>query len=527
MGRNISEVRLLSVPLESDGTSTLYFDSKSDQSNYFTAKTIYYGKDFSYIRKDKCLRYPIDYDDAIKCNYVMYKNKSYTSKWFYAFVTKVEYVNDGMCNIYIETDVLQTWLFDYTVKASFIEREHCSDDTIGIHTIDEGFPIGEYTIADSWQDPTLNPSDDIIVGSTIDPDNPDGADTKVGGLYSGLYSGIKYYKLPRENVTEMLQEIVDKSGQEAINSLFLAPNYLTETVNGSHRIKESASPSANNVTIAKNRNLDGYTPKNNKLFCYPYNYLLVSNGNGGNAIYKYELFSTSNCVFQTLGALSPSCSIRLYPLDYKGMWRPENEGLNLGKYPQCNWATDIYTNWMTQNGVNVGSSILNAGMSMGSAMAVGGGTGATVGSVVPGVGTAVGASIGAVIGAVTQIASSIQSCKNAEMIPPQAQGNTNCGDVVTATNNNTFTYYKMCGRKEYLRIIDGYFTAYGYKVNRFKVPNKNHREAFWFTKTIEANITGDIPTEDMNKIRALYNSGITFWRSTANFLDYTQSNEVI
>lgn len=61
----------------------------------------------------------------------MYQNEAYSDKWFYAFITKMEYVNNNMTRIEIATDVWQTWQFDITFKESFIEREmiNVSDDT--------------------------------------------------------------------------------------------------------------------------------------------------------------------------------------------------------------------------------------------------------------------------------------------------------------------------------------------------------------------------------------------------------------
>ena len=113
------------------------------------------------------------------------------------------------------------------------------------------------------------------------------------------------------------------------------------------------------------------------------------------------------------------------------------------------------------------------------------------------------------------------------MIPPQTQGNINCGDVVTSANNNTSHYYHMSIKKEFAKIIDGYFNMFGYKVNVVKVPNKNHRSNYWFTKTIDVNITGSIPMNDMNKIKACYNNGITFWKNASNIKNYSVSNTII
>ena len=129
---NITEVRLLAVPLENDYKHTLYFATKQEQINFFKSKTIRIFSNFSYQRKDNVIRVPdIDdngntttYDGLVLggANYVMYKNAHYSNKWYFAFITELKYVDDGRTDIVIETDCIQTWLFDYTVKKSFVER---------------------------------------------------------------------------------------------------------------------------------------------------------------------------------------------------------------------------------------------------------------------------------------------------------------------------------------------------------------------------------------------------------------------
>lgn len=49
-----------------------------------------------------------------------------------------------MTEIKIETDVFQTWQFDFTYLKSFVERKHVTDDTRGKHTILENLEFGEY-----------------------------------------------------------------------------------------------------------------------------------------------------------------------------------------------------------------------------------------------------------------------------------------------------------------------------------------------------------------------------------------------
>ena len=85
----------------------------------------------------------------------------------------------------------------------------------------------------------------------------------------------------------------------------------------------------------------------------------------------------------------------------------------------------------------------------------------------------------------------------------------------------------MSIKAEYARIIDDFFDMFGYKTCRVKVPNKAHRQNWWYTKTIDANITGDIPNDELNRIKRAYNEGITFWRTPANFLNYSVNNGIV
>lgn len=513
MANNITEVRLLNVPLENDYLHTLYFSSREKQSSYFLSRAVKVYTDFNYQRKDNIIRVPAHYDSILNCNYVMYRNSAYSSKWFYSFITDMKYIDDGRTDISIETDVIQTWFFDYTVKQSFVEREHVKDDTIGLHTIEESLEFGDYVCGQHLIDPkpTLTK---IVMGSTVTPSE---LDKDIGGQYGGIYSGVKYYTYSAENTTKALQSLADNTKEDAVSSLFIAPSFLIKNAPGGI-IEDSDAAEEYTYSLSKNNSflLEGYKPKNNKLYVYPFCYLLVTNANGASAIYKFEYFDSTEETynFKVVGTLCPGTSIRMFPTNYKGILNNFDEGLNLGKFPQCNWATDMYINWLTQNGVNVATSLANSASSMlGGAVA-----GALLG---PG-----GAVAGAAISGVSQIANTLHTVKMAEMMPPQTSGNVNCGDVISSSGNNSFHYYRMSIRKEFAEIIDKYFDMFGYKVNMLKVPEKNHRANYWYTKCIDVNIDGAIPMKDMRKIKDCYNRGITFWSNPANIGNYSVSNTI-
>ena len=521
----LTEVHLINVPLENNYEHTLYFETQGQQLNYF--RNLFRDDASAYTctyqRREKLIRYPSHYDLIKGYNYVVFKNeivkdngviKQFTT---YAFINKMEYINDKRTDIYIETDVMQTYMFDMNVKQSFVEREHVNDDTFGKHTLDEGLETGEYVNVNSYKWWELT-NCDVVIGSTVDPETLEG---KTGGVYGNIYSGVKYYTYDdKEDVTRALQNIATNKDVSAISSLFLAPKFLLDKTN--HVVLQTAiAKTLYSSVFVMQEKLDGYTPKNKKLLCYPYNYLLADVKNGGASTYRWEHFAyqpnTSEKAVQFIayGVLTPGCSIIINPLQYCGIGDNHIHGMTMGKFPQCNWATDQYTNWLTQNGVNIGGLTIDANMyrqqTAGLSM----------------IGEALTLNAEGVMNSFGTVLDCMVERNKAQMIPPQTGGNINCGDVLSANNLLTLHLFQMTIRKEYAQKIDKFFDMYGYKVNEVKTPLKNHRKEYWFTKTIAVNIEGSIPNDDLEIIKRCYNNGITFWKHPENIRNYSVDNSII
>lgn len=101
----------------------------------------------------------------------MYQNNNYSNKWFYAFITNMQYENNGTTLISITTDVWQTWQFDITWKQSFIEREmiDVQDDIPGANLIPEGLELGEVKIGGTASVSDLRPIPCIAYSSNNIP----------------------------------------------------------------------------------------------------------------------------------------------------------------------------------------------------------------------------------------------------------------------------------------------------------------------------------------------------------------------
>ena len=145
-----TSIRLLKgVPLDPTYRNTLYF--KPDEKNKQTAIFLSYVKSSSHILGNQSyqrvnkgkLRIELKAEDVYDCNYMMFQNANFGDKMFYAFITNVEYVNNVVCEVSYEIDVMQTWYFDYELRDCFVEREHSTSDVIGNNLLVEPVDLGD------------------------------------------------------------------------------------------------------------------------------------------------------------------------------------------------------------------------------------------------------------------------------------------------------------------------------------------------------------------------------------------------
>lgn len=516
-------VHFLNVPLENNYKNQIYFGNRSDQTTFMLTKRVndlnglpLTFSNLTYQRKDNVIRVPRHIDQMLNANYVMYQNTTYTDRWFYAFITKMEYINDGRTDVYIETDVWQTWFDKITLKDSFVEREHVTDDTIGKHTVPECLETGEYICNELVRDLELQDySYVLLVSDTYDDEvTSKPLAINMGGIF---YAGGAYICSTMQQVVSIINLYDQKGKGEAITSVYMLPSkIINETVNEDEpealSFNGQSSPKTYDITFSKQTKLDGYSPKNNKLKCYPYNYIAMSNNNGSSNILQYEHFSGSECEFEVTGIPVIGGSIKCAPLNYKGLERYQDEGIMCGKFPTLSWSSDLFTNWLTQNAVNIGLGIASSGLTViGGLAMMGTGAGAVAGA-------------GAVVSGGLGIANTLGQVYQHSFTPASAQGNINGGDINTAYKMNTFYFHKMSIKKEYAQIIDKYFEMFGYKVNTVKTPVLSSRPHWNYIKTIGVNLDGQAPQEDLKKIRQMFDNGVTFWKNGNEVEDYSLNN---
>lgn len=558
------------VPIDSDYKHTLYFESIADQNNYFFSKAFKQFHNVSYQRERRnVITLEIPATQVYACNYLMFKNTSYGEKWFFAFVNSVEYVNDNVTDIYYELDMMQTWMFEYTLSQCMVEREHSVTDKVFENTKPENIGYGELMCGVSQN--LLSSRGLLGEYACVITSKPYSSGDVPIKLYS-QFCPVYGYIGRAEDMNTIVQEFVSTGWQDAVLSVTVGNKLMAQGADETHFDMPKQVPKEDfkfvcyGVTSGihegeeqfKDQLPNGYKPRNKKLFGYPYNQLWVSNNQGTVNEYRYENFKLDKDGFFHMevaasGISSPECV--LYPLDYRGVAKYYDHALVLTGYPTVPWIGDTYKAYMAMNRNQIENAIFTQGANglmntvsafLGGAMTVNNAAdmlqaakadasnaGQTVskttktglrqqamGGIFSAIGTA-GTSVVDFMTSVWQVEAKLQDVSN---IPPNVGGLSGAGSVTSALSRFDYSTYYMCVKPEYAEIVDKFFDMFGYNTSTVKVPNTHSRPHWNYVKTVGCEIKGFLPQEAANVIKAVYDRGVTFWKNGDEVGNYTLDN---
>lgn len=511
------------------------------------ANLVAQADNYSFLRPTGSIMAGFTYAQCLQANYIAFQNPDYSNKWFFGWIDDVIYKGDKNTEITFTIDAWSTWFDKWQKKVCFINRQHVNNDTIGLHTIPENLDVGEVVQESVTED--LAYGNDfgywIAVASNWKiKDGSSGAELLESDKGT-QYAGITVYDNTVFGTQLFLFNIMDLSSFkdlvllllrtnadghiEDVQNIFILPDVAIEQSKlQNHNAKLISDdntfsfytmsydmlPQKFNTEIVKITSFSDYTPKNNKCFVYPYNYLFVSNNQGSNNIYKYEDFNSEKCIFENQFSITIGGSGRIVPKNYKGMSTNDDEALVLGKYPICAWSSDAFTNWLTQNSVNMAVSLgLTAGAIAGT-IATGGATAPVL--------------AGGVMSVAGNIGNTIGQFYQASLLP-NINGGQASGDVIWSCNRNMFSLRQMRVKTEYLKIIDDYFTRFGYAIKSLELPNITGRK-YWNYVEIGASEEigyGEVPSKYMDIINNACRKGVTIWHNHANVGNYSLNNIII
>jgi hypothetical protein len=134
------------------------------------------------------------------------------------------------------------------------------------------------------------------------------------------------------------------------------------------------------------------------------------------------------------------------------------------------------------------------------------------------------------------IASGLGEIKNQLMekyeksfMPSQAKGNMNSGNINFALDICDFMFYHYSIKPQFARVIDDFFTRFGYQTNRLKVPNITGRRYWNYIKigAGEELVEGNVPKIYLEEINQIAINGTTIWHDHSNIGNFSLSNTIV
>lgn len=601
---NSTVVLLTATGLSPDYQHTYRFTSQQEQEQFFLQYEWDRFESTSFIRiNQNKIKVERNVNNVYPCDYLMIKNirgsgqDPGSQRWWYCFVTNIEYVNEHTTYISFMVDYLQTFFYrlflvddNYPAPPPmYIMRQHTSDALYN-NTQPEELDLGGETLYNtytSWDNLATKPTFNNALNST--------------GHYRGIWGGwlpcvaiphkdkttitnrsgmpspvqIKPFKYMQNegggNDGDALQNYLqglDGTRQLEIIDMFMYPEALLDVQDSADKIPQRPGYSGKYITqearkpgkyASQNPWRDNdWTPVNNKLYTYPYCYLVVSNGCGQQRTYRYEYFNRTrdDAQFRIFGTCMPDSEFACVPVEYASLaFSNTIDAVTLGGTPKMPWLTDQYKAYLAQTessrkvenaqmGIAGAQSffgglkgVLTGGLPALIAGVLGGGNtygsaaGTAAESVIPGAGSYAGAitsdasnSIGAAVSGALNIAGTLAKRQDLKAMAD----NTNSAATPNAMYlNGTYGFkaYQAHIPVEYARRIDDYFTKYGYAINQWGTPNIFSRPKWNFLQATSMAWDVKIPVAARVAISRILERGITFWDKSQKLGWYSGTNK--
>ena len=300
-------------------------------------------------------------------------------------------------------------------------------------------------------------------------------------------------------------------------------------------------------TIQSDSAFGSYTPKNYKLYGYPYNYFIVDNNENDKKTFIPQFVNDdivdTGIKFKFMSSVLNQV-VHIYPTNY--IIAEPTYGLSKTIGVEVPYITSAYKDWLANSEIarnlaigqhKVNSMVNIVGGTFGSVNELDTntydtgkvkrigkhagdakmrtevlGTGGLIANAAKSTGKAMLSSYNFITN-LTQ-----QKAQMAE-IAPSFVGSLG-GNMSFITNRLGFKITNMRIGAGVAKRIDDYFSVFGYKISDWQVPQLKVRANWTFIKTAGCAVTGNIPKDFESAIDQIFDNGITFWANTSNFMNY-------
>lgn len=505
------------VGLSPDSSDTRFFASVAEKDSFFNSVTGKTSVTGCTIVRDTENRIRIEkpYRDCINKQYCRWRNPDVLSgKWFYGFITDVKYINAVTTEIGYSIDYVMSYMGAFTLEKCYIERyTPLANEQIGDNLLSEPVSIGDYVEAGTI--PIQLTDYSVVIEHTIRDDST----SQSGDLYNGIFTGSKRKVVPLSQITELkgwIEDIVyGTNSVDGIVSMQIVPTQCIQqnpdNEPGVYYSTYAQQYAVNNVPEVFR---DNYRPRNKKLYTYPYNLFTVDNSEGTFVEYRYEDFASGNPAFMLNGSYNGTVQLLLSPVNYKGRFTPGSQsedslisfeqGLSMSNFPLCSWNSDTFKAYLAQKasygGVNqfidiASKTTMSAMLNPGSGIAT------------------LGESI------FNAIIKDMQDENEFSHKPALLHGATS-SNILHSIHRKRYTVTAKQIRPEYAKVIDDFFTIFGYAYKRVEIPNMNRRTGYTYIKTIGCIVHCNAPALFCREIEKRFDNGIRLWTSGTTIGNY-------
>lgn len=533
------------VPWNSDLKNVQSYNSRAEQISTIQGLLSHKYEQINIIRRDSDLILKGVNEDLTQCNYLMYQNSDISNKWYFAFIDNVQYNSLNSVIISHTIDVWQTYQFDITYYKNLILRSHVakSADTVGRWLAPEPINVApeferKHNVFNnlSWVPQYVLHSTSVFNNSTkkyeykgngtgatlsaeygIFVDDDDDVQTVVknyGKLsaaealksndddeYSNwiadLLTGQTIDKAVKLISTTSISQLQDHRNE--LIGLYAIPAWVHDGTNkyATNNIKKKEVT----VELPTTTLACGYAPRNKKMLSSLCKAYLFYNENGFKLPLKPELFTSG----------SPSFTVKSTELSTNGFI------LQIGSYADYTAKTNKIS-YRCENRLGYDSNtgldkVLNT---LTSAVGVVNAVGSVASQAFAGnVGGAVQGAVGAVQ----------QSINMIDALGQRGVSTGASGDIMSITENRAMPVFADVSPTEaQCRYIDDYLDVYGYAINEIgKISTYMKNRSNWnYIQVANCNIKVSAPNDDVNKLKQMFESGVTIWHK--NFGDYDQAN---
>lgn len=533
------------VPWNSDLKNVQSYDSRAVQISTIQGLLTHKYEHINIIRRDSDLILKGVNEDLTQCNYLMYQNADISNKWYFAFIDNVQYNSLNSVIISHTIDVWQTYQFDITYYKNLILRSHVakSTDTVGRWLAPEPISVApeferKHNVFNdlSWTPQYVLHSTSVFnnttkkyeykgngTGATLSAEygifvnNDDDVQTVVknygklsaaealksndddeySNWISDLLTGQTIDKAVKLISTTSISQLQDHRNE--LIGLYAVPAWVHDGTNkyATNNIKKKEVT----TTLPTETLACGYAPRNKKMLSSLCKAYLFYNENGFKLPLKPELFTSDTPVF----------TVKSTELSTNGFL------LQIGSYADYTAKTNkISYNCENRLGYDANTGLDKVLNTLTSAVGVVNAVGSVASQAFAG---NVGGAVQGTVGAVQQ---------SINMIDALGQRGVNTGasgDIMSITEKRAMPVFADVSPTEaQCRYIDDYLDVYGYAINEIgKISTYMKNRSNWnYIQVANCNIKVSAPNDDFNKLKQMFESGVTIWHN--HFGDYDQNN---